>query len=362
MSQPERVRERSKRATEQNIMFPTIPNPHGFQMIFLDYDYNKFVSSLSEGALLTDSNAADVNAVKKLGFVPAANVAPEVKDFVSIELPFPMTLNDQNQIANESFERSFLYERLASALAGAGGPGAAMASAGKMATQILAGIRSLGRGSTDDGGPSTAQGVIENVLGDNGVQNAAMFTQYLSRTFLPGDLARQASGVAGAVANPLQTLSFNGVALKSYSFTWELYPSSPQDSKQIRKIVQTLKRKALPEIANGLGTEGSGGAQGLNRAFLKYPSVVRINLLGVDESYFVRFKPAMISNVDVNYGGGSAPAILKGGRPAAVQLSITFNELNIHTAEDYEESDEDSSSQNKTPETGSSAGRGVGSF
>ena len=73
--------------------------------------------------------------------------------------------------------------------------------------------------------------------------------------------------------------------------------------------------KSLPAV------EGVDGSPTLARAFLKYPSVVDMYLLGIDEGYWMKFKPCMISNVSVDYGGGGLVSIIKGGKPAAVNLS-----------------------------------------
>jgi hypothetical protein len=61
-------------------------------------------------------------------------------------------------------------------------------------------------------------------------------------------------------------------------------------------------------------------------------------LLGVNQEHFMKFKTCMVSNVSVNYsGGGGITAIAKGGVPAAVELSMSFQELDIETADDYED-------------------------
>ena len=41
-------------------------------------------------------------------------------------------------------------------------------------------------------------------------------------------------------------------------------------------------------------------------------------------------------NIDVSYGSGGSIGILSGGLPNAVTLTISFQELSIQTAEDYE--------------------------
>ena len=327
-SRPELKRKqgRSSRLGGTSYVFPSIPHPHGLQMIFMDYDYNRFINNMTEGATLTTSNADDPNAVRKLGFVADANVAPEVESYVNVELPFPRALQDQNRINNQAYERSFLFERLTSSLAAAGDFSGIVGSLGGIAKDVLGAIRGAASGEGD-----TTE-AVSKVLADNSLtQNLAGGAQYLARSFLPGDLQKQAAGVGGIVANPLQTLAFTGVDLKSYTFTWDLFPSSKADSDRIKKIVNLLKHKALPQVGAGEAT-----VQGMNRAFLKYPSVVRLNLIGVDESHFVRFKPAMLTDVSVDYSGpASQVGIMKGGRPAAVTLTLSFTELTIHTSEDY---------------------------
>jgi hypothetical protein len=143
-------------------------------------------------------------------------------------------------------------------------------------------------------------------------------------------LARTAGAVAGRVVNPQQTLSFDGVNLRTFIFEWDLFPSNKQDTEQITNIVNFLKQQMLPQ------TVGIAGVSGLDKAFLQYPSVVELSLLGVQEKHFVRFKRAMIDKVNVDYtGSGNQVSIIKGGVPSAVTLSVGFTELTIQTAEDY---------------------------
>jgi len=81
------------------------------------------------------------------------------------------------------------------------------------------------------------------------------------------------------------------------------------------------------------GGENEGAT--VDRLYLSYPSVVEIFLLGVDPTHFPQFKPAMISLIDVNYSPEAKPVIMKGGKPGSVLLTMTLQELNIDTAENY---------------------------
>jgi len=51
----------------------------------------------------------------------------------------------------------------------------------------------------------------------------------------------------------------------------------------------------------------------------------------------MKFKPAMVTNFTVEYGAGGTMALLKGGKPAGVTISLSMQELAIETAEDYGE-------------------------
>jgi hypothetical protein len=128
----------------------------------------------------------------------------------------------------------------------------------------------------------------------------------------------------GATLNPKASLLFSGVDLKDYSFQWTLAPTEQAESELLRRIVRRLKENALPSYsAETVAT----------RVLLKYPSTVDIFLLGVDPNHFIRFKTAMIESVSVNYTPNGL-SVLRGGKPAAVELSINLQEMDIHTADE----------------------------
>lgn len=338
-SRPESVR--SQRVNKNPIYaFPAKQFPHGIQFIFMDYDYNRFINTLtrnSEGVVTTDSE--DPFGVKKLGFVPNSNVPPDIKDYTVLELPFPRQLADANQINNTAFERSFLVERLTAGLnaAAANGDGASgiMSNVGELAKAALAEIRSVGKG--DEGNLMDRLGNI--LTNSTNVGAGTTAAKFLAKSFLPGDILKQIGQAGGQIMNPLQTLAFTGVDLKQYSFTWDLFPTNQADSDRLKAIINILKQKSLPEVS-GISEKVEGGGErvveGFGRAFLKYPSVVRTNFIGVDESHFVRFKPAMLTQVNVDYAGNAGQVVIaRGGRPAAITLTLGFTELTIHTANDY---------------------------
>lgn len=140
-----------------------------------------------------------------------------------------------------------------------------------------------------------------------------------------GDIASSLEAGAGATVNPKQALQFKGIELKSHNFSWTFAPKSVDESDEILKITQLVKKNALPSYAS-LGP--------VRRAILSYPSTVDIYFFGLQEEYFTRYKTCMIDSFNFNYTP-SGMAIMRGGKPAVVNMSMTLKEMDIHTSEDY---------------------------
>lgn len=327
--------------------FPSKPMPHGLLLIFKDYNYQTYVSSVA--AVYSKENPGeivDVGANSNLGLLKTLSQQargevglPAVTSSTAIELPFPRTLNDTQNIRVQQFERDFLYERLASGLAQfdqGGGIDGMISNIGSTAESMLNNINNYGRmmgqkANVEGYGATILQTLKDSAaaLGNFDSSKAAAMAGYLARNFISGEIAKSIAVVGERTVNPQETLSFSGVDLRNFTFTWDLFPSNRTDSQMIKEIVNLVKQKSLPT------TEDAGAGGITAKAFLNYPSIVELYLLGVDEEHFMRFKRCMVSNITVDYGGGGMPEILKGGRPAVVSLSISFSELAIHTSEDY---------------------------
>jgi hypothetical protein len=134
--------------------------------------------------------------------------------------------------------------------------------------------------------------------------------------------------LSGAAINPYETMEFKGVKLKTHSFTWRLSPSSKEDSDAIKDIVKTIKMNILPSY---IAVTGVGSAHNL----LKYPKLAWVSFLGIDQEYYYKLKPAMITSFNVRYNGGEQLNVFKGGKPVVVELAMELTEVNIHTSGDY---------------------------
>jgi len=362
---PSAVIKRAKRDSSQTseLSFPAKNHVHGIQLIFKEYSFAGLVANGSGRAL---------NSVQQS---TAGSHFAEKKTQQSFFLPFPTSLQDSTGLSYNNFERDLVMSVAGEAIAS---QAAQFKDKGVgEATTAVSQLQNYGAGLADTytktvgNTQAKALAVANKVATDAGNKleltgnSAKLFGAYLARNFA-GDISKTIAMDAGQAINPSETLSFEGVDLKSYTFDWDLYPESKEDSDRIKQIIKTLKRRILPttsgggfggsvgNLLSGVGLESAvGTGSAIHRMFLRYPDAVYINLIGVDPSHFPQFKPAMCTGMDVDYGAAGSMVIAKGGRPAAVNISLSFSELVIHTAEDYgEEEQVFEKGSSETPKTG----------
>lgn len=227
----------------------------------------------------------------------------------SIALPLPRNIEDVTTVNLQTAELGITGVAIGDAVA-AIKPGS---NAGDM---VAAGMDAFNRTNMDLGG--FAMLAIRNGLASLGSN------------------VEQGIGVAtGTAINPHQALVFNGVALKHHTFDWTLIPNNESESDQIRSIIKKFKQSSLPSY-EGINIPGSAA---FSRALFKYPNMVDVFLIGLDQNYFPLFKTAMIADVTVNYTPENYVVVNKGptgSRPAHIALRVTIIEAEIHTSEDYQ--------------------------
>jgi len=317
MARPEQLRQREKENRSARLSFPSKALPHSILLNFKRYNYSELYGSIKEG------EGIGTGSIRARSVSDSGSIA-QITGESSVELPFPKQLSDATTINAGGFERSLVGDAIASVFGGASGGGSsAVENNSRTALKsIVAGLRAAGEATAD-----LMQG-NSDALASNAKSSLAA-ASYFMRNQMDGVAGKTISNAQGNAINPKETMAFNGVQLKTHAFTWELFPSNESDSVQIRQIIKMIKTNVLP------GTAALGGM--VNRAFLEYPSLVDIYLLGVDEDYFFKFKPCMVTAFNVTYTGGDAMPILKGGKPAMVVIEMTMTEMQIHTKEDMDE-------------------------
>lgn len=313
-NRPEMVISRSRsRITKTGKLysFPAKQSPHAMLMIFKEYSYD----SARAGQLgLLDSSSGVFNS-----------------GLEAIELPMPANLTDNDSIRVQGIEQGPIETALGEAIAGASGTlqrsnlsvGGEINSAGQGLENLGANISN----TIDENAATALSGVLGGILNQT-LSDVSRDALYLLRSKLPTGVSQVADRALGSTVNPRESLAFEGVNLKTHSFEWTLSPTNKTDSEILKAIVETLKRNSLPTYQSFAGLDNF-------KAYLKYPSIVDVYLLGVNPEYFMKFKSCMISSITTNYSASGLTSILKGGKPAVVNLGIQLSELDIHTAEDY---------------------------
>ena len=175
-----------------------------------------------------------------------------------------------------------------------------------------------------------------------GQVGASMAKEALSKV-RPGAQKGLEAGV-GMTFNPYQALTFGGVELKAFTMDWTLAPTTRSEAERLKKIIKQIRYHVHPEYKNMTSTNAAASAAS-SRAFLEYPDMVDIKILGSNDDAIIQFKTCMVSQFQVNYAGAGELAFLEGGDPAVVKLSMTLTESEIWTKEDY--NTEDATANNK---------------
>lgn len=132
----------------------------------------------------------------------------------------------------------------------------------------------------------------------------------------------------GNTLNPHVALLFNAMKLKTFTLNWKFAPASLNEQTVLRNLILNMQKAIHPEFQ---GESGEG-----TNFFLKYPNQVDCYYMGAPD-YLHPFKRAAVTAFNVNYQPEGGNVFNAGGAPAFIELSMTLQEVEIWTAEDYEE-------------------------
>lgn len=326
-SRPEAARREKERSNGFNYLsFPTQPHPHSMVMVFKEYDFSRLYGKANEDGTISPGQAQRLLSARSDQFERTSGIT--LRSANTVELPFPKQLVDNTSVRANNMERDLFTESIARRVNDFinGSGQTTIADIPGLLQGAGAGMAQILSGKGDDSAKSRVLDIIGGALGTD-LKDVATGAQYLLRRTLPGDISRTIDNVTGQTINPRETLSFEGVNLRQHNFSWELYPNNEQDSESIRNIINMIKRNSLPEV------QDLGGA--VPSAFLRYPSTVDMYLVGINGEHFMKFKPSMVQSVSVDYGAAGGVSIMRGGKPAGVNLTIQLSELEIETAHDY---------------------------
>mgnify|MGYP003150437933 FL=1 len=160
---------------------------------------------------------------------------------------------------------------------------------------------------------SLAASAINTIVPNANIQGTGVFTRQ-----------------TGAVLNPNMELLFNGVQLRSFSFSFDFAPRDENESIVIKKIIRAFKKSL--NAKNGSTDESSSGL------FIKAPDVFQLTYKtgGKNHEFLHKFKPMALLNIAVNYTGAGTYATFDNTAPVHTKVDLTFQELNPIYSEDYD--------------------------
>jgi len=168
---------------------------------------------------------------------------------------------------------------------------------------------------------------------------AQMVKRYTAQK-LGGGLFDLGTQILGEIPNPHPTVLFRGVGLKDYQFSFRFAPTSEQESKMLRKIINKLKEYSLPKYVNNT-----------DKNMFKYPMMVYPEFV-VDggqsvgkngapgelaKVYPFGFKYCVITSITVNYAPVGTPVFFANGQgeTAFIDMNLSLQEIEVQTSEDY---------------------------
>lgn len=159
----------------------------------------------------------------------------------------------------------------------------------------------------------------------------------VSKVVRPEQITSAFQQQSGTAPNPNPSVMFTGPELRNFGHSWTFYPKTMSETSTIKRIIEYLKRSALPE------NKFSGDA-----SILRYPNMVQINFFpwdsgsfdsnpwGWSENSIIKYKKAVMKNVNVNYTPAGAPGFFhETNGPVAINISIEFMEIEYMLSGDW---------------------------
>lgn len=140
------------------------------------------------------------------------------------------------------------------------------------------------------------------------------------------------SRATGQVFNPNLELLFDGVGLRTFPFTFDIFPRSKREAEEVKSIIRCLKRSMAAR-------KNSSGNAALPGAFIGTPDIFQLRYMrGNDPHPFLnKFLPTALIDMQLNYTASNTYSTFWDGTPTHMQMTLSFRELNPIYSEDYDD-------------------------
>lgn len=138
-----------------------------------------------------------------------------------------------------------------------------------------------------------------------------------------GTAFQGAMSSAGFAINPHMAVLFDGVGFRSFTFNYRFIPRNPNEANELKEMIRVMQEAMYPSLPEN------------NRFLFKYPDEFLISLAPKLQETTFKFKRSVLKDMNVNYNGDGVPRFYDDGNPVVVDISLTFQEVEILTKEDF---------------------------
>jgi hypothetical protein len=179
---------------------------------------------------------------------------------------------------------------------------------------------------------STLGGVGELVKGLSGM--AAHQTERaagaLVGTAIGGDINAARDKLSNRAQNNFLEACFTGLQFRKFSFQWKFTPKSPEEAKQVMKIIKTFKFHMLPEMKGGEHGRWFGNPAEFDLFYM---------FRGDENEWINKIQTCVLRNMDVNYAPNGYQTFrpiegVQGAPPTEIDMKLDFQETKLITKED----------------------------
>lgn len=234
----------------------------------------------------------------------------------NIVLPLPLQLTDNHNV-------TYIQEKLGMGLGTVINAGSPIADT----------IRQSMDGKMDmDQVTKSVKEAAGTLAGGTAAELARRAAEGLSQ-YTGANILGAAKALSGYSPNQFLTILFEGPQYKIFQLDWLLTPKNEMEAVQINRIVRVINNAMAPSLA-------AGGA------LFRWPNVFYVNL-HPNSKMLMKFKPAVLQHMSVNYSGGGQMSFFRPspktgnlGAPESVSISMNFLELEFWLSGDFKGSED----------------------
>lgn len=136
---------------------------------------------------------------------------------------------------------------------------------------------------------------------------------------------------AGIIPNSNMELLFQSPSLRKFAFTYRLSPRSPEEAREVRRIIRFFKQ--------GMAARKKTGKAGAASFFLGTPNVFKLEYRSKGESIpgLNKFKTCALTSFSCNFTPDGLWAAYQSGQPVSTIISMNFDELEPIYDTDYQD-------------------------